>query len=369
MVIVIKTIVILPVMQITSINATPFELKLKEPFVLANETVDVGVNVIIKVETDSGIIGWGCATPDTVTSETKESVMSAFNSVLKDILVGKDPTRIHLLNEIIEDKLKENPSLKAGINIALYDILGKKADMPLFRLLGGYRDKIETSVTIGLNPRDVMVEKAKEYVSQGFTCLKVKCGMDSNQDIEAVLAIRGAVGPNVKIRMDANEGYSVEQALNVIGILENFGADIELLEQPTPAEYLYALKEVTAQCPVPIMADETVLTLKDSQKLVKMEIADMINIKLMKIGGITNAIKANIFAELAKVPVMIGCMNESMASMAAGVHFACAFKNVQYADLDSSLDFVEDIIKGGATYKDGFVIPSEKPGLGIEVDL
>jgi L-alanine-DL-glutamate epimerase-like enolase superfamily enzyme len=356
-------------MHITSLEATPLELKLKEPFAIANETVDVGLNVFIKIETDEGITGWGCATPDSVTSETNETVMKAFNAVIKDLLIGKDPTKIHLLNDLIDEKLKGNPSLKTGINIGLYDILGKKAEMPLYKLLGGYKEKIETSVTIGINPVDVMVEKAKEFVSQGFTCLKVKVGMDPNQDIEAVLAIRDAVGKNTKIRLDANEGYNVEQAINVILTLENLDADIEMLEQPTPAKYLFALKEVTSQCPVPIMADETVLTLRDSLKLVKMEIADMINIKLMKIGGITNSIKANIFAEIAEIPVMAGCMNESMAAMAAGVHFACAFKNVQYADLDSALDFEKDIVKGGATYKDGFVIPSEEPGLGIEVDL
>lgn len=356
-------------MRITAVNAIPVELKLKEPFAIANETVDVGINVFIKIQTDTGIIGWGCATPDSVTSETEDSAMNAFNSFFKNFLPGKDPTRINLLNDMIEEQLKGNQSLKAGVNIALYDILGKKAETPIYRLLGGYRDKIETSVTIGLNPVDVMVKKAKDFVSQGFTCLKVKCGMDSNHDIEAVLAIRDAVGPKIKIRLDANEGYTVEQTLDVILTLENLGADIELMEQPTPAKFLYSLKEVTAQCPVPIMADETVLTLRDSLRSVKMELADMINIKLMKIGGITNTIKANIYAEIAEIPVMIGCMNESMAAMAAGVHFACAFKNVRYADLDSALDFQHDIVKGGATYKDGFVIPSEKPGLGIEVDL
>jgi len=356
-------------MKIKTVTAIPMDLKLKEPFVIANETMEVGENVFLKLETDDGIIGWGCATPDSVTSETKESVVKSFNNIVKDILVGTDPTRINLLNDIIEEKLKGNPSLKAGVNMGLYDLIGKKADMPLYKLLGGYRDKIETSVTLGLNPVDAMVEKAKDFVSQGFTCLKVKIGMDPNQDIEAVQAIRSAIGPNIKIRLDANEGYNVEQTLNVILTLENLGTDIEFLEQPTPAIYLYALKEVTAQCPVPIMADETALTLRDSLKAVKMEIADMINIKLMKIGGITNAIKANVFAEVAEIPVMIGCMNESMAAMAAGVHFACAYKNVQYADLDSALDFEKDIVKGGATYKDGFVIPSDEPGLGLEVDI
>jgi o-succinylbenzoate synthase len=356
-------------MIITKVEAIPLDMPLKEPFSIANETVDEGINVFFKVETSSGILGWGCATPDSVTSETKESVLHTFNKIPKDIIIGKDPTRIHRINEEIEEKIKENQSLKAGINMALYDILGKQAGMPLYKLLGGYRDKIETSVTIGLNPVEVMVERAKEYVSQGFTCLKMKCGMDPNQDIEAAISIRKAVGPKIKLRLDANEGYTVDQALTVIQTLESLGTDIEILEQPTPADYLYSLKEVTAQCPVPIMADETVLTLRDSLKLIRLEIADMINIKLMKMGGITNAIKANIFAELAEIPVMIGCMNESMAAMAAGVHFACAFKNVIYADLDSALDFKRDVVKGGASYKDGFVIPSEEPGLGIEVDV
>jgi len=356
-------------MKITSVSAIPMELKLKEPFSIANETVDVGENVFLKIETDEGITGWGCATPDSVTNETIETVTSSFNNFVKNLLIGKDPTRIHYVHDIIEESIKGNPSLISGINMALYDILGKKAEMPLFQLLGGYRDKIETSITIGLNPIDVMVKRAKDYVSQGFHCLKVKCGMDPDQDINVVLAIRSEVGSHIKIRLDANEGYSLEKALRVIETLEKLGADIEMLEQPTPAKYLYALKEVTAQCPVPIMADETALTLRDSLKLVKMEIADMINIKLMKIGGITNAMKANTFAELAGIPVMIGCMNESMGAMAAGVHFACAYKNVQYADLDSALDFQDDIVIGGATYEDGFVIPSKKPGLGIEVDL
>jgi L-alanine-DL-glutamate epimerase-like enolase superfamily enzyme len=356
-------------MRIKSLITIPVELQLKEPFSIANETVDHATNVFIKIETDQSFVGWGCATPDTVTSETEETVLIACNTILKDLIIGKDPIRINQINEDIEENLKKNPSAKAGVNMALYDILGKAANMPLYLLLGGYRDKIETSVTIGLNPTDIMVEKAKEFITQGFTCLKVKCGMDPDQDIEAVLAIRKEVGSAIKIRLDANEGYTVEQALRVAQTLEDLGANIEILEQPTKAKFLYALKEVTVHCPIPIMADETALTLRDSLKVIKREVADMINIKLMKIGGISNAIRANLFADLAEIPVMVGCMNESMGAMAAGVHFACAFRNVVYADLDSALDFTDDVVKGGASYKDGCVIPSNKPGLGIEVDL
>ncbi len=355
-------------MQVVRAEAIPVELQLKEPFVIANETIEAADNIFIRLETDTGIEGWGCSTPDAVTSETKETVLRNFE-VAKRLVIGCDPTRINLVNFALDNALDGNPSLKAGVNMALYDVVGKTAEMPLFRLLGGYREKIETSVTIGLNPTDLMVEKARQIVSEGFKSIKIKCGINVETDIENILAIREAVGSAIKLRLDANEGYSVEDALRIVKTLEKNGVGIEMLEQPTKANYLYSLKDVARQCSVPIMADETALTLRDSVKLVKLEIADMINIKLMKIGGITNAVKANALAELADVPVMVGCMNESMAAMSAGVHFACAFRNVQYADLDSALDFTNDVAKGGARYEDGYVIPSEKPGLGVEVQL
>ncbi|MBN1245992.1 dipeptide epimerase [Candidatus Bathyarchaeota archaeon] len=355
-------------MKIVKAEAIPIELRLKEPFVIANETVEHADNVFIRLETDTGIVGWGCSTPDTVTAEDRNTVLKNFE-LAKKLITGADPTRINLLNAVLEDNLKGNPSLKAGVNSALYDIIGKKAGMPLYLLLGGYRDKIETSVTIGLGSTDLMIEKAKQIVSQGFRCIKIKCGINVNNDLENIIAIRDVVGPTIKLRLDANEGYSVEDAISLIKTLEERNVDVEMLEQPTKASFLYSLKDVTVQCPVPIMADETALTLRDSIKLVKHEIADMINIKLMKIGGITNAIKANAIAESADVAVMVGCMNESMGAMSAGVHFACAFKNVQYADLDSALDFEHDVVTGGAKYEDGYVIPSNEPGLGVTVKL
>ena len=355
-------------MKIIQAMAIPVELQLKEPFAIANETIEVADNILIRLETETGIIGWGCSTPDSVTSETKDTVLRNFEAA-KRLVIGCDPTRINLVNFALDSDIKGNSSLKAGINMALYDIIGKMAGIPLFRLLGGYREKIATSVTIGLNNTNLMVEKAKQIVSDGFKFIKIKCGINADDDIENIIAIREAVGPTIKLRLDANEGYSVEEALRIVKTLEKNAVAIEMLEQPTKADYLYSLKDVARQCSVPIMADETALTLRDSFKLVRLEIADMINIKLMKIGGITNAIKANALAELADVPVMVGCMNESMAAMSAGVHFACAFRNVEYADLDSALDFTNDVAKGGARYEDGYVIPSERPGLGIEVQL
>lgn len=355
-------------MQIIKAEAIPIELKLKEPFTISNSTVNVADNIIIRLETDDNFVGWGCSTPDPVTSETKKTVLANFK-IAKRIIIGSDPTRINLINYFLEQDLKANSSLKAGLNIALYDILGKKANMPLYRFLGGFREKILTSVTIGLNQTDLMVKKAKQIESKGFKAIKIKCGFDIDQDITNILAIRNAISKHIKLRLDANEGYSVNDAIKLVRTLEKEDVAIEILEQPTKADYLFSLKDVTNQCSFPIMADETALTLRDNARLVRLEIADMINIKLMKIGGISNAIKANIITEIAEVPIMIGCMNESMAAMSAGVHFACGFKNVHYADLDSALDFVDDIAKGGASYKEGYVVPSEKPGLGVEIEL
>jgi len=355
-------------MHVVKAEAIPVELQLNEPFVITNQTIEVADNILIRLETDSGVVGWGCSTPDIVTSETKETVLANFK-VAKRLVLGCDPTRINLVNFILDTEFRGNPSLKAGINIALYDILGKISEMPLYRFLGGYRQKILTSVTIGLNLTDLMVKKAREIVSKGFKSIKIKCGLNVNEDIENILAIREAVGIGIKLRLDANEGYSVEDALRLVHNLEENNIPIEILEQPTKAAHLYSLKDIANQCSVPIMADETALTLRDNVKLVKLEIADMINIKLMKIGGITNAIKANTLAELADIPTMVGCMNESIVAMSGGVHFACAFRNVQYADLDSILDFRNDIAKGGARYEEGYVIPSDKPGLGVEIQL
>jgi L-alanine-DL-glutamate epimerase-like enolase superfamily enzyme len=356
-------------MRINRAEAVPVWIKLTEPFSIATETVDEVENVFFRFETDNGITGWGCCAPDTVTADDAKQSVKVFEKHIKDVLMGSDPTRIMKINEIIESKVSGNTSTKAGVNLGLYDILGKVANLPLYRLLGGYRDKIETSVTIGINSTDVMMEKAKHWVSEGFRCLKLKCGVNPDEDIDTTLAIRAAVGPDIKIRLDANEGYNIDDSIRVVNTLESQGADLEFLEQPTKAAYLYALKEVTAKCNVPIVADETALTMRDSLKLIRMEVADVINIKLMKTGGITNAMKVNTFAELAEIPVMIGCMNESMAAMVGGVHFACACSNVKYADLDSTLDIEKDVVRGGSRFEDGFVVPPEGPGLGIEVDL
>jgi len=355
-------------MTITQIKAFPFEFRLKQAYAIAYDTLEKAPNVLVKIDTDAGITGWGNAAPDFyVTGETLETVVHSVRDIFAPALLGTDPLRIPWVAWRLDQLLVGNSAAKAAINIALYDILGKRAGLPLYQLLGYYRDKMITSVTIGICGLEETVTEAKEIVGRGFKALKVKCGRDWREDIERVKAVRAAVGREIEIRLDANQGYDVNTALKVIQALER--EDIEFLEQPTKAEHLHSLKEVTGRSPIPIMADETALSFGDSFRIAANEYADMINVKLMKTGGITGAVKTNAVAEAGGLEVMVGCTDESVVSIAAGLHLALSLKNVLYGDLDGSMDVEQDVATGGFTIQAGYLIPLDRPGLGVEVNL
>lgn len=355
-------------MIIQKIEVFPVTFHLTESYATAYETISEVHNVVCRIETQTGLVGWGNAAPDLhVTGETSASVLQTIQDHLAPVLRGEDATRLHYLNAKLSETLPGNYAAKASLNIALYDLLGKRAGLPLYQLLGYYRRKILTSVTIGITPPEETVRRAVALVKRGFQALKLKGGRDWEEDVERVRKVREVVGEEIYLRLDANQGYDVGEALKLIQALEGVG--IEFLEQPTRAEQLYSLQEVTARSKIPIMADETVLTSKDTFQVAAHSYADHINIKLMKAGGLTNALRINIVAEAGEIETMVGCMDESVISIAAAAHFAVAFKNVHYADLDGHLDLDRDVARGGITIEDGFVIPVDAPGLGIEVDL
>jgi len=340
-------------------------MRLREPYTIAYETISSTGNVFLRIETDKGITGYGCAAPDLqITGETTESVLKACEAIVKPTLKGVDPLRIAFQMSKIQKPLKTRPSARALVDIALYDILGKTAGLPVYKLLGGFRTSIKTCITIGILSVKETVQKAEEFIKQGFKSLKIKGGRDVEADIERLIKVREAVGKAIEIRFDANQGYTLEDSLHFFTATRS--VKVELIEQPTPRGKPDLLGRVTQNVPIPIMADESLMNLRDAFRLARRELVDMVNIKLMKCGGISEALHINAVARAANLEVMVGCMDEAALGIAAGLHFALARPNVLYADLDGHLDLIDDPSAGTVILKNGILYPKPFPGLGFE---
>ncbi len=354
-------------MRITRVEAWPVNFRLAEPYAISYETIDFTTNILLRLETNRGIIGYGCAAPDErITGETAESVLRSIDDVVRSSIEGSDPLRPALLIERLKASLKSQASVLAAVDMALFDILGKISNLPLWRLLGGFRDRMRTSITIGILPLNETVGRAREWVVRGFKCLKLKGGRDVNSEIERVLRVREAVGKTIELRFDANQGFSLEDTLEFVERTRK--VRLELIEQPTPRGEPDLLGQVTSGVPIPVMADESLMTLRDAFRITRHGLADMVNVKLMKVGGISEALQINAVARSAGVEVMVGCMDELALAISAGLHFALARPNVIYADLDGHLGLLNDPTKGTIILRDGTLFPKDRPGLGFESD-
>lgn len=354
-------------MKITRVEAWPVDMILAEPYTISYETVEKAVNVFLRVETDSGLVGFGCAAPDlAVTGETPEGVLAAVENTVRPGFLGEDPLRRSFLLERLKENLREQPSARAAADLALFDLLGKAAGMPLWKLLGGYRDEgVITSVTVGILPVEETLARVRGFLDEGFQAVKIKGGLDVEEDIVRVLRVRELAGDAIGLRFDANQGYTVEDSLRFVEGTRT--AALEILEQPTPRGEPDLMSRVTEEISIPVMADESLMTLRDAFRLARGDMADMVNIKLMKVGGLAEGVQINAVARSARLEAMIGCMDEAALAIAAGVHFAMALPNVIYADLDGHLDLRGDPSEGAVILRQGVLHPPEKPGLGFDL--
>jgi L-alanine-DL-glutamate epimerase-like enolase superfamily enzyme len=351
-------------MRIEHIKIHPVSIPLREPFRISYGTVGSADNVLIGLETDTGLAGYGEAAPSTLlTGEIREHIVSALKFI-KPILLGRDPFDISRIEEDIERAIKGNYGMKAAIDMALLDLMGKAMETPVYDLLGRYRTEFRTDLTIGIkDPRD-MAEDAVRIVEKGFDAIKVKVGTGLVVDIERIKEIRDAVGNTIRIRADANQGWGPKDAVKAIREMERYG--IELIEQPVPWWDIKGLKWVRNRVDIPVMADESAHSPQDAIHLIEQDAVDMINIKLMKCGGIRNGVKIAHIAESAGMECMVGCKVESRVAITAASHLVASAKNVTKVDLDSFLSLSEDPVEGGIEIDRGTIILPKEPGLGIK---
>ena len=353
-------------MKIRTIKIGKVSIPLKKPFKTALRQVNSAEDIIIKVIADTDEIGYGNAPPTAViTGDSQESVIAAIRDTIGPKLIGMDVDNMETIMSTIDTAMVHNNSAKAALDIAIYDLFGKLHNIPLYKLFGGYCHKMATDLTISVNPPEEMVRDSLEAVGEGYTELKLKVGTDAALDIKRVKAIRQAVGSNIKLRLDANQGWKPKEAVRTIRRFEDMGLDIELIEQPVKAKDFDGLKYVTDHVDTDIMADEAAFGPYEVFQLLGMRACDLINIKLMKAGGLHNALKIAGLAEAMGVQCMMGCMLESKVGITAAASIAAGKKIVTKSDLDTAMLLAEDPVVGGVSFDKNQLIIPDAPGLGI----
>ncbi|MBN2259157.1 MAG: dipeptide epimerase [Clostridiales bacterium] len=353
-------------MKIINYSIEIVNIPLLKPFITSLRRVDSVEGIILKIETDEGIFGLGSAAPTKViTGDTKESIIESIHIILKEIM-NKD---LNAYNEVflsINHSLIGNTSGKAAVDMAIYDLLSKKQKMPLYQYLGGQKKNLQTDMTISMNEIDLMIKDSLDAYESGFRSLKIKLGDDINKDFQRMEGIFKKLGNHLNYRLDANQGWSPKDSVKIIKEFESMGINMTLVEQPVYYKDLEGMKFVTERVNTAILADESVFSLSEAVKIIDMRAADMINIKLMKTGGIYNAIGIARYAEEKKIDCMIGSMMESPISIHAAINFGMAFNQIKLFDLDVPSMYKK--IDFNTEYSYGALIkPSNEVGLGISL--
>jgi L-alanine-DL-glutamate epimerase-like enolase superfamily enzyme len=356
-------------MQITKAEVTPTTLHLRLPYRTAYHTAGPVTDitaVFVRLETRYGRVAWGCAAFDPlITGETPESVAEACRACGERSL-NLSPLNLEYALASLVPLTKDTPSALCAFDIAFHDLLGLEADMPLYRMMGGYRDRIQTSITISLGSVRETVELARDRVQQGFRILKIKGGLEPDLDVQRIRAVCDAL-PTITVRLDADGGYDAEDAIAVARALDD---RLEMLEQPVaPDTPIRILREVTEQSPVPVLADQSVVGPRSAMEVASTRAADGLSIKLATCGGLRNARQMDAIARTAQLSTMVGCVHEPALLISAELAFALSSPVVQYGDLDGHFDLVDDPTVAGFVLEDGYLIARDVPGLGCAVDL
>jgi L-alanine-DL-glutamate epimerase-like enolase superfamily enzyme len=354
-------------MRITRIGLYKLKIPLKEPFITSLGVDTDALNIVVKIETDSGLIGFGECSPYMPINGESQDTCYQVGQYFAKVLLGKDPLQIEAGIQAMDSVIYGNYSIKSAFDMALYDIAAQHANQPLWKFLGGqHKQDIYTDYTVSIGTPEKMAMDAKKIQEQGYPAIKVKLGKNGKEDVKRIAAIRDAVGKQIPLRIDANQGWTVQEAIETLQALAPF--DIQHCEEPISRHLYMDLPKVREQSPIPIMADESCGNHHEAARLIALQACDYFNIKLGKAGGIFNGLKIVALAEKANLHLQVGAMIESRLAMTAFAHFACSSPAIVHYDFDTALMFREDPVEGGIQYApNGHIKLSTSPGLGARI--
>lgn len=351
-------------MLLSAIHVDIVELPLRVPFATALRKTSSVTDIRVTLTTADGAFGVGSAAPTpAITGDTTAGIAAAIRDHIHPALRGVDLSDLNEACAVVQRALVRNTSAKAAVDIALHDLHARLYGVHITRLLGGAIRELATDATVSLGAPEGMAAQATEFAQAGFRVLKVKLGGRDGRDVERVSRVRDAVGPGVHLRVDANQAWTARQSLQIIEQLPALA--VEYVEQPVPACDLEGLREVSRQSALPIAADESVFEMSDLLRVLDLRAANIINIKLMKSGGLRQAAQMAATARAAGAAVMIGSMMEGAASVTAAASLAAATR-CDYIDLDAAYFLADAAARGGLSYDGPAITLTPGDGLAVE---
>ncbi len=351
---------------VTGVSAHPLQLALRNPLTTSKRSYPVLEFIIVRATSDCGTTGWGEARECVhITGETTAGILEAINTRLGPAVTGLNPENLEEAHRHMNTAMSRNTAAKSAIDIALHDLAGRVFGLPVSAILGGGpRGVVESSKAVSVGETDAMIAEAGNFVAAGFRTLKIKTGVNASAELAAIAAIRDTVGPDIFIKLDANQGWSLPQASRFLAAAERH--DIQIVEQPLPAWDLHGHAELRRRTPIPVMLDEGVHSPRDVLRAMEAGAADMINIKLIKTGGLSPARELVAVCAAAGLDCQIGTLDTSIGS-AAAVHLVHACPAIRFAEINGPTRLAGDIA-AGFQVADGRAIVPDGPGLGIDVD-
>jgi L-alanine-DL-glutamate epimerase-like enolase superfamily enzyme len=353
--------------RISAIRSWSEAVELTRPYTIASRTITAVRLFFLQLVGTDGSTGLGSASPaEEVTGESEEACKAALAEDSLSWLAGRDVRHLGAMCRNAGERMAETPAARAAVDMALHDLFARHLQVPLVDLLGRCHDGLPTSITVGIKDTAEAVAEASEYLAQGFRCLKVKIGLSLEEDLERLRQLRSRYGAPIKIRVDANRGYTREETRKLLAATASL--DLELIEQPVATGAFAELRSMPEVQRRLIAADESLCDERDALALATPPAAcGIFNIKLMKCGGVTPALAIARIAESAGLELMWGCNDESVISIAAALHAAFASPATRYLDLDGSFDLATDPAQGGFVLADGVLRLTDRPGLGVDL--